>query len=675
MHDNARIGAWVIRGARRGCADPAHMSKERTINQHEQPSPTQPGARSTVARLLGRSSSGASGARDTGRPKDEDGLTTAKVLNAFTSLPRVLRLVWDVQPVFTVLLAALYIVQGFLPALTAWVSKLLIDGVVQAIRAGGANGSTAVVIWFVAAQFGVQGLSSLFQTLSNIVQQLLQEKVSYSVQLMVMEKANTLDLAFFEDARFYDSLQQAQREAATRPISMISQTFGLGRTLVTLLSMIVVLTHLAWWIAILALVAPIPAFFANMKYGWWGYQMMRRQSPLRREMAYYNDLLTSDRYNKEIKLFTLGDFFIGLYRRLAGRFYNEAREVILPRYMASFWWGLGSLVVNGLVYLYVALQAVARRITLGDLTFYTQAALALGTSFQGLLSGISSTYENNLFVNTLFEFLEYKPAIVSPANGLKPTGKGITIEFRHVTFTYPGRDEQGPALRDLSFTIHPGEAVALVGRNGAGKTTIVKLLTRLYDPDAGQILVNGHDIKDYDLAALRAQIGVIFQDYVTYFLTAGRNIGVGRIDAIDDREGVRAAATKSGAHAVIERLPGAYDTVLGKWFDQGQQLSGGEWQKIALARAFMRDAHLLILDEPTSSLDPQAEYDVFVRFRELTTGKSAIFISHRFSTVRLANRIIVLENGGVLEEGTHAELVARGGRYAELFSLQAEAYR
>ena len=609
------------------------------------------------------------------RQRSDDRLTAEKILTAFTSLPRVLKLVWDIQPAFTVSLGVLYLAQGFLPAITAYVSKLLIDGVVAAIRDGGRDGTGAFVIWMVVAQFGIQGVSALLSQLTNIVQQLLQEKLSYAVQLMVMEKANTLDLAFFEDAKFYDLLQQAQNEASSRPIGMVSQTFGLGRTVVTLLSMIVVLTQLAWWIALMALVAPIPAFVANMRYGWWGYQMMRRQSPLRREMSYYGNLLTTDVYNKEIKLFTLGDFFIRLYRKHANDFYQQAREIVVPRYMASFAWGLGSLLANGLVYLYVALQTVAGRITLGDLTFYTQAALSLGTSFQGLLSGISSTYENNLYVNTLFEFLEYQPRIVSPPDGLVPTGTGLTIEFRHVSFSYPGREDKGRALSDVSFTIHEGEAVALVGRNGAGKTTIVKLLTRLYDPDEGEILVNGHDIKEYDLGALREKIGVIFQDYVTYYLTAARNIGVGRVEAIDDLSGVRAAAAKSGASAVIEKLPDEYETMLGKWFDQGQQLSGGEWQKIALARAFMRDAQLLILDEPTSSLDPQAEYEVFARFRELTAGKSAIFISHRFSTVRLANRIIVLENGGVLEEGTHDQLVARGGRYAELFSLQAEAYR
>ncbi len=609
------------------------------------------------------------------RANDSDALTPEKIITAFTSLPRVLKIVWNAQPLSTLLLGLLNIAQGVVPALTAWVSKLLIDAVVLAIREKGEQGSLQVVIWLVVAQFGVQALSSLLQTLANIVQQLLQEQLSYSVQLLVMEKANTLDLSFFEDAKFYDALQQAQREAASRPIGMISQTFGLGRTVVTLVSMLVVLSQLAWWVAILALLAPIPAFVANIRYGWWGYQMMRRQSPLRREMSYYNTLLTTDSYNKEIKLFTLGDFFIRLYRSLASQFYTQARKLIVPRYMASFWWGLGSLLANGLIYLYVTLQTVAGRITLGDLTFYTQAALSLGSSFQSLLSGISSTYENNLFVNTLFEFLEYQPRIVSPPAGLKPEETGLTIEFHHVSFTYPGREEQGQALRDVSFTIHPGEAVALVGRNGAGKTTIVKLLTRLYDPDEGHILVNGRDIKAYDLEALRAQIGVIFQDYVTYYLTASRNIGVGKVEAIDDVEAVQVAAAKSGASDVIEKLPNEYKTMLGKWFEQGQQLSGGEWQKIALARAFMRDAQLLILDEPTSSLDPQAEYDVFARFRELTAGKSAVFISHRFSTVRLANRILVLENGCILEEGRHEELLAQGGRYAELFNLQAEAYR
>jgi len=647
--------------------------------QHYRPGRRRAGAANNGGNGNGNGRNGGRGGNRQGNTwgdDDRDQLTLKTIVGGFAGLPRVLKLVWDVQPAFTVMLGVLYILQGLIPALTASVTGLTVQAVFVAFLGHGAGGTTTAVVWLVIAQFGLQGVSSLLTTLSNVVQQLLQEKTAAKIQLMVMEKANTLDLAFFEDAKFYDSLQEAQREAASRPAGMITQTFGLGRTLVTLVSLLFILVHLTWWLALLAMVAPIPVFVANVKYGWWGYQMMRRQSPVRREMQYYNNLLTTDTFNKEIKLFTLGDFFIGGYRRLAERFYREARALVVPRYLSAFAWGLASNIANGLIFLYVALQTVAGKINLGQLTTYTAAAINLGSSFQTLLSTVSSLYENNLFINTLFTFLAYEPRIVSPPDGIKPVaGEGLTVEFRNVTFTYPGREEQGPALRDVSFTIPAGDTVALVGRNGAGKTTIVKLLTRLYDPQEGQILINGRDIKEYDLAALRAQIGVIFQDYVTYYLSAARNIGVGRIERVDDLLGVRAAATKSGADSVIERLPDGYESMLGKWFESGQQLSGGEWQKVALARAFMRDAPLLILDEPTSSLDPQAEYEVFARFRELTAGKSAIFISHRFSTVRLANRILVLENGRVLEEGTHADLVAAEGRYAELFALQAEAYR
>jgi ATP-binding cassette subfamily B protein len=446
--------------------------------------------------------------------------------------------------------------------------------------------------------------------------------------------------------------------------------------------MIFLLLQLAWWLAIVALIVPIPAFISSIHYGWRGFLRMRRQSPERRLMDYFNRLMTTDTYNKEIKLFTLGSFLIGRFRRLANKLYEEDKVIVVRRYLSNFLWSSLTGVANSAIYFYVALQVVLSmgRISLGSLTRYTQAALQAGQNFQGLLNGISSAYENNLYVATLFEFLEYEPKIVSPKHPqpVDPSTEmsGLEIEFRNVSFTYAGKDpETEAALKNVSFTIQAGEAVALVGRNGAGKTTIVKLLTRLYDPDEGEILIGGRNIKEYDLEELREKVGVIFQDYVTYFMNARENIGVGRIAEIENQALVRSAAQKSGANTVIDKLPEGYETMLGRWFEKGTQLSGGEWQKVALARAFMRDAPILILDEPTSSLDAQAEYDVFAKFRVLTKGKTAIFISHRFSTVRLADRILVLENGQIIENGSHHELIVLDGHYAELFNLQAEAYR
>jgi ATP-binding cassette subfamily B protein len=388
-------------------------------------------------------------------------------------------------------------------------------------------------------------------------------------------------------------------------------------------------------------------------------------------------VMTTDQFNKEIKLFNLGNFFINQYHKLADKIYRENKSLLTRRYMFGYLWMIISVIANAAIYMYVAFQAVQGRITLGDLTLFTQTATQVSSSFQAILSGISSTYENNLFVGTLFEFLEYEPKIKSPENAVaiepSPEVKGLDIEFRNVSFTYPGKSE--PALKNINFRIAPGEAIALVGRNGAGKTTLVKLLARLYDPDEGEIFIGGRNVKEYDLQDLREQVGVIFQDYATYFMTARENIGVGRLSEIENLGLVQESARKSGANTVIERLPKGYESMLGRWFTEGTQLSGGEWQKIALARAFIRDARILILDEPTSSLDAQAEYEVFAHFRELTEGKTAIFISHRFSTVRLADRIFVIENGTILESGSHRELMELDGRYAELFNLQAEAYR
>lgn len=607
---------------------------------------------------------------------DDESFKIRHIFSAFTGLPRVLRLVWSTQPFFTLILGLLNLLRGFTPALTVVVTKYLIDSVVTAIR----THVTTPVLVFVILQLAVAILDRLLSTLSNIVQQLLQERVSNRVQLLILEKANTLDLAFFENSEFYDKLRRAAEESNYKPVMMIAELFDLVRTFVTLASMLFLLLQLAWWLALVAIVAPIPAFFAGSRYGWQGYQMMRRQSPERRKQWYLNMVMTVDDFNKEIKLFNLGPFFINRYKYLADKFYNQNKTILVRRYLTGFFWSGLSIGANSAIYIYVALQTIAGRITLGSLTLYTQTAIQVGQNFQGFLDGLSSTYENNLFVSTLFEFLEYEPVITSPTNPhpvvSSPDIGGLDIEFRNVSFTYPGKDsETEAALKNVSFTIHAGEAIALVGRNGAGKTTLVKLLTRLYDPDEGEILIGGRNIKEYNLNELREEVGVIFQDYVNYHLSARENIGVGRIAEVENLPLVSGSAHKSGANIVIEKLPEGYETTLGRWFEDGTELSGGEWQKVALARAFMRNARILILDEPTSSLDAQAEYDVFAQFRILTRGKTAIFISHRFSTVRLADRIFVLEHGKVIEDGSHHELIALAGRYAELFNLQAEAYR
>lgn len=615
------------------------------------------------------------------RPRSDDSFHFSHIPGALASLPRAARLVWSASPPLTILLGLLNLVQGFIPASSVSVTALLIDSVVRAIQSP--THSVTMVLFFVALQLGITLFSSLLNTLSNIAQQLMQEQVSNRVQLDILKKASTLDLSFFENPEFYDKMRQAANQSPYQPVSMISQTFDLFRTSVTLVSLIFLLVTLAWWLAIIALIVPIPAFFSSTRYGWHGFQLMRRQSSERRLMAYFVTLMTTDIYNKEIKLFNLSKFFTERFWSLATKLYQQDKKLLVRRYSLNFVWTSLTMIANSAIYLYVAFQTVMRRITLGQLTLYTQTAVQVGQNFQGLLNDISSTYENTLYINTLFEFLEYEPKIVSPPQPqpVDPPGAvdGLDIEFRDVSFTYPGKNpETDAALKHVSFTIRAGEAVALIGRNGAGKTTLVKLLARLYDPDEGEILIGGRNIKAYDLEELREQVGVIFQDYVTYFMTARDNIGIGRVEQIDERELVEIAAAKSGANEIIERLPKGYDTMLGRWFmdlKESTQLSEGEWQKIALARAFMRDARILVLDEPTSSLDAQAEYEIFTHFRTLTRGKTAVFISHRFSTVRLAHRIFVIENGSLIESGSHQELMGLDGRYASLFNLQAEAYR
>jgi ATP-binding cassette subfamily B protein len=595
------------------------------------------------------------------------------VRETWSSTRRVFNLVWQTSRILTLSLALMTILMSLIPAGQVWLAGRLIDEVVRGIAGGGGNEFIRPIAIIAVLQLLLFLGSSLFQTLSNISQQLLQERLAIHVQSTIMSHANTLDLADFENAAYYDQLQQAQQESANRPVQMVSSVFGLIRSGITFSTMVGLLISLSPWIAVAALLSPIPAFISGSRYGWWGFQQMRRLSPTRRMMSYLTTLMTTDTYNKEIKLFTLGDHFIDRYQRIAEGYYQETRQLLIRRYLAGFGWGAVTIVASSFTFLYVALQALRGAITLGQLTIFVQAAQQVQQAFQGLLGGVQGIYEHGLYLSTLYDLLDRQPAIDAPPNPVPvriPFQQGI--EFDQVSFRYPNSDSL--ALDDVSFRIEPGETVALVGKNGAGKTSIVKLLGRLYDPSEGRILIDGVDLRDYDPREIRRQFGTMFQDYVTYQLTAKENIGIGSVEDMDDLAAVIAAAERGGADSLITGLPEGYDTVLGKWFDAGNQLSGGEWQRVALSRAFMKDAQILILDEPTSALDAEAEHDLFTRIRELARGKMAIFISHRFSTTRQADRILVLEDGRLIEQGTHRELMQRRGIYADLFNLQAASY-
>ena len=598
--------------------------------------------------------------------------TVAKANEAFANSLRVFRLVWTTSPGLTALMLGLTVLSAFTPAATAFLLGAVLTAVDDALRTGSGNFDQVAVL--VVIQAAVVLIAFLLRAGRGAVTSILGDLFSNRTNLMILEKSEELDISYFENAAFYDRLENAQREAREGPMQIVSESFGVVQQAITLLTLTAVLFTISWWIVVVVIVTTTPALIVEIKYGRERFRLQTWRSPEVRRLGYFRWLITNDDYIKELRIFDLGRHLIGIYRRTFEKFFRQNRSLTLRSTRATALLQAVGAVSSGGVFTFVAFQVVQGILRIGALgTYYVAYQQTVDASNQ-LLQGVTRIYERGLFVNNFFEFLEFKPLIEPQSGGAsipRPISGGI--EFRDVHFTYPGTDV--PVLRGLSFKIKPGETVAVVGANGAGKTTLVKLLSRFYEPNSGEILIDDINLRDYDVQDLRTQIGVIFQDYGRYQESAHTNIGYGSLPGINDRDRVTHAATQSGAHDTISGLPQGYDTQLGRWFRGGINLSIGQWQKIALARGFMREAQLLILDEPTSSLDVQSEHEVFQTFRALSENRMSILISHRFTTVRMADQILVLEDGKILEHGTHDQLVQQGEYYARLFEMQAQAYR
>ena len=608
--------------------------------------------------------------------------TLRERLGAIRNVPPFLSLIWQTSRALTAGTMLLRVVRAVLPVLTLYVGKLIIDEVMAHASSTGApinvrewiaNAASHRMLWLLGAEFALAVLSDVLGRIVSLFDSLLSEQFSNTTSIRLMEHAATLDLEDFEDSEQQDKLERARRQASGRT-SLMSQLFGQVQDLITIISFAAGMVAFAPWLIVLLLVALIPAFLGEAYFNEKSYALAYSRTADRRELDYVRMTGASVETAKEVKIFGLNAFLIDRYRRLANDFYRANRLLAIKR----AGWG-GALTALGtlgyyVAYAYIVWRTVAGQFTIGDLTFLAGSFRRLRGLLEGLLIGFTQTASQALYLDDLFSFFTITPRIASPENPRTfPSTIVHGMVFEDVGFRYP--DAERWAVRHLSFTLRAGEVLALVGENGAGKTTLVKLLARLYDPVEGRILLDGHDLRQYDLDELRANIGVIFQDFVRYNMTAGENIAVGRIEARDDQARIVSSAERSLANSVIAKLPRGYDQQVGKRFRLGVDLSGGEWQKVAIARAYMRDAQLLILDEPTAALDARAEFEVFQRFKELSAGKTGVLISHRFSSVRMADRILVLENGTVESQGTHEQLVAQGGRYAELFELQAAGYR
>jgi ATP-binding cassette subfamily B protein len=599
----------------------------------------------------------------------------ANIRDALINVRRAFGLVWQAHPPSAMAMAGCTLVGALLPASQAWIGKLIVDAVVNAINTrADAETGLRVIIPLLVVEFVLVVLHTLNGQVRTLAEHILHARMNLTINTRIIRKALELDLAHFENAEYYDKLQNARREADWRGLQIANGSFFLAQNVLTLVSFGALLLRFSPWLALIVFIATIPAFIAQSQYAELHFRVLSWRAPESRQLTYLEHLLTDYDAVKEIKLFRLGEPLLGRYADLFWKFLKQDQQIAQGRSFASVGWGLLATLSYYGAYAWIVWRAVGGEITLGDMTLYLGIFRSSQNTFEAIFYGLSELYENGLFMSNLFTFLELKPQMLIVTKPIAvPQKISYGIEFQNVSFRYVGQD--GWAIKNLNLKIQPGEKIALVGPNGAGKTTLIKLLTRLYDPTEGKILLDGTDLREYDLGELRQRIGVIFQDFVRYHVSAAENIGFGQIEMLADRPRIETAATKSGAHALIASLPEKYETMLGRWFSKGRDLSGGEWQKIALARAFMRDCEILVLDEPTAALDAENEMKVFQQFRELTTDKTAVLISHRFSTVRMADRIFVIDHGGITEQGTHAELLAQSGTYARLFNLQAESYR
>jgi ATP-binding cassette subfamily B protein len=595
----------------------------------------------------------------------------SKSLSIFHYGIKALDLVWTTSRILTLAIAIFTLVSGLLPAAIAYVGKLIVDSVVLASQSGLISDRN-VALSYVGFEAMLIIILAASQKGLSVAQSLLRVLLGQRVNVLILEKALTLDLAHFEDSEFYDKMSQARSQASSRPLALISRTFGLGQSALTLITFSGLLLHFSIWAVIVLVLAAIPSFIAETRFSEHAFRLFRWRSPETRQQHYLETLLAREDYAKEVQLYQLGGMLLQRYHDIFNRLYDEDRNLTIQK---GFWGYLLGLLSTGAfyaAYAWIVMEAIAGKISLGEMTMYLVVFRQGQSTFASALTSIGGMYEDNLYLANLYEFLD-QPIPQSQGSitrGIVSEG----IRFENVSFCYP--ESQEPVLKNISLHLQHGEKLAIVGENGCGKTTLIKLLTRLYIPSSGRILLDGVDLNDWDIDILRKRIGVIFQNFVQYQFTVGENVGVGDVERLDDDREWEVATEKGMAKTFIDNMPLKFGTQLGKWFKGGQELSGGQWQKIALSRAFMRSqADILILDEPTAAMDAEAEMSIFNHFRSLTQDQMVVLISHRFSTVRMADKIIVMADGEIIEQGSHEQLLAADGRYAHLFTLQAAGYK